>query len=183
VSSSWSDIWGVLRLFIIPFGGGIPAGVLHAKEVGMLWPLTAFLYFISDVILACVFEPLLLGLIAYGKQRQKMRQFGEAFSQSIKKSMAKLGYTTGPFALILFSFGADPMTGRTAALMAGHKFLTGWLFAITGDMVYFALIMASTLWLNGILGDGTLTIVIIIALMIIVPWLIRKTREHFQKPV
>jgi hypothetical protein len=47
-------------------------------------------------------------------------------------------------------------------------------------MFYFAIIMASTLWLNSVLGNGTLAAVIIMVAMIIVPNLIsrwKKSRE------
>ncbi len=49
----------VLMLFLIPVGGGIPAGVLLARTRGLAWPVTAGLYLISDVLLALAFEPVL----------------------------------------------------------------------------------------------------------------------------
>ena len=171
---SWSQIWGVLSLFLIPIGGGIPAGVLLAKANGILWPFTTLLYFISDLILACIFEPILIFFIRLGKRSAKAKRFGELMSQSIKMTLASYGNHTGAIALILFAFGADPMTGRSAAVAAGHGFVMGWMFAIIGDMLYFGVLMASTLWLNGLLGDGTLTTIIILAGMIIIPGLIRK---------
>lgn len=45
----------VLMLFLIPVGGGIPAGVLLARTMGLRWPVTAGLYFVSDLILALAF--------------------------------------------------------------------------------------------------------------------------------
>jgi hypothetical protein len=176
-----SNCWGVLSLFLIPIGGGIPAGVLLAKKVGMDWPMTTVLYFISDVILACCFEPVLLLLIALGKKSEKLRRFSENFSKAMQKTISRYGHNTGPIALVLIAFGVDPMTGRTAAVAAGHKFVAAWSFAIVGDMMYFGILMASTLWLNGILGDGTLTTLIIVAAMIFIPWAVRKFRERNQK--
>lgn len=76
----------------------------------------------------------------------------------------------------MIAFGVDPMTGRSVARAAGHGFIMGWMFAIAGDMLYFGVLMVSTLWLNGILGDGTWTTIIILAAMMIVPWLIKKIR-------
>ena len=121
---------GVLTLFLIPVGGGIPAGVLLARARGIGWPAMELLYFISDVLIA---------------------------------------------------FGVDPMTGRTAAHAAGHGFLSGWTLAITGDMMYFTVIMVSTLWLNSVLGDGTKTMVIILIAMFAVPELIKRWRERRRK--
>ena len=70
---------GVLSLFLIPVGGGIPAGVLLAKKIGLRWPLTAALYFVSDVILAFAFEPVMLGLAALGRRLPAFARMREAF--------------------------------------------------------------------------------------------------------
>jgi hypothetical protein len=176
---SFSEIWSVLRLFLIPIGGGIPAGVLKARDLGFLWQITAFIYFISDVILACVFEPMLLLFITLSKRSVRMTRVGEVFKLSMQKTIARYG-TGGPFTLIMISFGVDPMTGRSVAIAAGHGFITGWLLAIAGDMLYFGLLMASTLWLDGILGDGTVTTLIILAGMFIIPALIRRIKGELK---
>jgi hypothetical protein len=73
------------------------------------------------------------------------------------------------------------MTGRAVTLANGHGFMSGWTLAIAGDMLYFALIMASTLWLNHILGDGTWTMLIILAGMFFLPGFIKKIRMKFSK--
>jgi hypothetical protein len=54
----------VLTLFIIPIGGGIPAGVLLARAHGLTFAVTSGLYLFSDVLLALAFEPLIL--VAFG---------------------------------------------------------------------------------------------------------------------
>ncbi|MBS1984609.1 MAG: hypothetical protein JST16_10600 [Bdellovibrionales bacterium] len=175
------DAWEVLVLFLIPVGGGIPAGVVLAQKRGLVWPLMMILYFISDVILACVLEPVLKLLIAAGRNRPWVMRLAEGFKLAVKRSTAHYGTSTGPLALILIAFGVDPMTGRAAAAAAGHGFVTGWLIAITGDMIFFTLLMVSTLWLNSILGDGTLTTIIILAVMIALPALVRRVRARFGR--
>ena len=167
--------WGVLMLFLIPVGGGIPGGVLLAKARGIAWPMMMMLYFISDVILACVFDPVMNLVVAAGRQVPPLARLCEAMRQSTLKTAANFG-TGGPLSLILIAFGVDPMTGRAAAAAAGHGFVSGWTLAITGDMMYFAVIMVSTLWLNSILGDGTWTMLIIMAGMFFLPSLIRRAR-------
>jgi hypothetical protein len=176
---SLTHAWGVLWLFLIPVGGGIPAGVILAKDHGLAWPTTALLYFISDVMLATVLEPTILLIVTLGKKWKKLHRFNEAFRQSMEKTSARYSKNPRPLALVLISFGVDPMTGRLATAAAGHGFITGWFLAIIGDMIYFALLMASTLWLNGILGDGTLTTVIIMVMMFAVPWLWKKSRTQW----
>src|SRR5476649_2234848 len=58
----------VLMLFLLPVGGGIPAGVLLASSHGLAWPITAGLYLASDLILALTFEPILRLFVTLGKR-------------------------------------------------------------------------------------------------------------------
>lgn len=174
---SLSHLWEVLLLFLIPIGGGIPAGVLLAQKHGFYWPVMILLYFISDLLLALAFEPLLMLLIKFGKRVPRLQHFSENFKAALLKTTSLYGHGSGVFALIIVAFGVDPMTGRTIAVAAGHGFVTGWLIAITGDMLYFTLLMISTLWLNSLLGDGTWTMLIILALMILIPLVIKKIKN------
>ena len=163
----------MLSLFLIPIGGGIPAGVLLAQKAKIAWPGMMLLYFISDCILACVFEPLMLWLIKQGKRTEAMAKVVAAMKEQTKKTLSMYS-GTGPLTLIGIAFGVDPMTGRLVARLCGHGFLPGWAIAIAGDMIYFAVIMSSTLWLNSYLGDGTLTTFVILALMLGIPYLKRR---------
>lgn len=180
IMHSFSNLWDVLIIFLIPFGGGIPAGVLLAKSRGIEWPITMLVYLLSDIILACAFEPALILFIKYGKQVPVLARFSEIMKLMISKTMEHYGNSSGIFALVMIAFGVDPMTGRAVAVAAGHGFLVGWMIAITGDMIYFSILMVSTLWLNNIIGDGTLTVVIIFALMMIMPNLFRRFQKKFQ---
>jgi hypothetical protein len=75
------------------------------------------------------------------------------------------------------------MTGRAVAMAAGHHFVSGWAIAILGDMVFFTLIMVSTIWLNNLIGDGTTTAIIIMVVMMFGPGLVRKLKESRNKPI
>ncbi len=165
-------------LFLIPVGGGIPAGVLLARTKGLAWPATAGLYLVSDVLLALAFEPV-LQLLAWlaGKV-----PFLARFSASMKAAMAKSaerfnGTGAGPLTLILISFGADPMTGRASAMAAGHGFVMGWVFAIAGDMLYYAVIAVTTLRLSNYVQDPNTAEWIVLGAMIVVPLIIRGFRK------
>lgn len=171
------DAWKVLTLFLIPIGGGIPAGVLVGKNLGISWFPIMVLYLISDVILAVTFEPIFHMLRRFGKKFQFFAKLNLVFKTVVHKSMAHYGTKAGPMALILISFGSDPMTGRAATHVAGHRFISGWILSIAGDMIYFSILMISTLWLNNIIGDGTVTVMIILALMIILPYVIRRFKH------
>ena len=95
----------------------------------------------------------------------------------VARTAAQYGNAGGPLALVLVSFGVDPMTGRAAAAAAGHGFLPGWTIAITGDMFYFALLMISTLWLGAALGDDRLTIGVMLFVMLVLPAILRRWRR------
>ena len=173
--------WETFILFLIPVGGGIPAGVILGDKGGLSWPILCVLYFFSDVVLACAFEPILLWFVRFSKTNPHLSKFRAALIQATSMTVTRYGVKPGPLALIFITFGTDPMTGRSIAFAAGHGFLTGWALTIAGDMIFFMVIMASTLWLNNILGNGTLTAVIILAAMIILPIFFRKIRERFGK--
>ena len=171
----------VLMLFLLPVGGGIPAGVLLARTKGLPWPVTTGLYFVSDVILALAFEPVLHLFVAWGRRVPWLARFAQAMKESAARSVSHFGGTAaGPFTLILIAFGVDPMTGRATALGAGHGFLSGWTLAITGDMLYFAVIALTTLGLNKYIHNPNITILVVLGAMIVVPGLIRRGRAGIR---
>lgn len=174
-------MFAVLLLFLLPIGGGIPAGVLLAQGKGLGWPLTTGLYLVSDVLLAIAFEPVLRVLARLFSRTPALARFSAAMKESMARSAAHLGGTgTGPVSLVMISFGVDPMTGRATALAAGHGFLLGWTFAITGDMLYFGVIAATTLKLNTYFKNPNTTMWIVLGAMILVPILVRRIRARFS---
>ena len=78
-------------LFIIPVGAGIPGGVLLARTRGIAWPVTAALYFISDVILAFAFEPLMKLFAALGRKVAPLGRLTEAMSRITQRTVASYG--------------------------------------------------------------------------------------------
>jgi hypothetical protein len=174
----------VLVLFLIPVGGGIPAGVLLARDKGLPWPATAGLYLISDILLAFTFEPV-LRLLAWvpGKVPFLAGLIARMKDARVRSAQRLSGTGAGPMSLIMISFGVDPMTGRASAMAAGHGFLMGWVFAIAGDMLYYAAIAVSTLHLNRYIRDPDITMWIILTAMLVVPVIIRAFRKpHRTEP-
>ena len=169
-------------LFLLPLGGGIPAGVLLAQTKGLAWPITAGLYFASDVMLALAFEPVLRLLVLLGGKVPFLARLSAMIKVTMASSMAPFSGTgAGPFTLVMISFGVDPMTGRASALAAGHGFLTGWAFAFAGDMLYYAVIALTTLRLNMYFRDPSTTMWIVLGAMIVVPMMVSYFRSR-QKP-
>jgi hypothetical protein len=168
----------VLGLFLIPIGGGIPAGVLMARKVGLAWPITAGLYFVSDVILAVFFEPILRVLVVVGRRIPLLARMAVAMQIAMQRVAAQHGgRAAGPFTLVMIAFGVDGMTGRAAALANGHGFGAGWAVAIAGDMLYYAVVAFTTLQLNAYISDPNATVAIVLAAMIIVPLAVRRFRK------
>ena len=169
----------IFLLFLLPVGGGIPAGVLLAQSKGIAWPIAAGLYLVSDVVLALALEPILRLLVYLGRRVMFLAQLGSAIKSAMAHSASPFGGSgAGPIALIAIAFGIDPMTGRAAALAAGHGFVAGWAFAIAGDMLYYALIALVTLRLNTYIRNPNMTIVVIFCLMLLVPILVRRIRSR-----
>jgi len=179
LSHTLSSSLSVLTLFVIPVGGGIPAGVLLARRLSLAWPLTAVLYLISDVLLALAFEPLLRLGSRWGSRSRLGARIGAAFKRATERSVAHFNGTgAGPLALVMIAFGVDPMTGRASALAAGHGFVAGWAVAIAGDMLYFGVIAVSTLRLNAYIQDPNTTMLIILAAMFLMPVAVRNLRAR-----
>ena len=175
---SSSGMLPVLELFLLPVGGGIPAGVLLARAHGLAWPITTGLYLISDVVLALAFEPILRLLAALGGKIPLLARFSAALKSAMSRGAAHFsGGSAGPLTLVMIAFGVDPMTGRATALAAGHGFLAGWAFAIAGDMLYFAVIALTTLRLNSYFKDPNTTMLIVLGAMFAVPLLVRYFRS------
>lgn len=167
----------VLKLFLLPVGGGIPAGVMLARANGLSWPVMTALYLISDIILALAFEPILRFLAWLSGRVPFLARFRAALKEATARSVAHINPGAGPIALVMVAFGVDPMTGRATAMAAGHGFIAGWAFAIAGDMLYFAVIAISTLRLNAYIQNPNITMAIVLAAMFFGPMLVRKLRE------
>jgi hypothetical protein len=171
----------VLLLFLLPIGGGIPAGVLLAATKGFAWPLTAGLYLLSDLLLALAFEPVLRLVVAWGRKVRVASRFSAALKMALTRSRAHFGGTgAGPFALVLVAFGVDPMTGRATALAAGHGFWSGWTLAIAGDLLYYAVIALTTLRLNAHFRNPNTTVLVVLGAMILVPILVRRVHARLR---
>ena len=54
----------------------------------------------------------------------------------------------------------------------------GWAFAIAGDMIYFAVLMAATLWLSGMFGDERVTVGVVLLSVWGLSLLIRRRQQR-----
>jgi hypothetical protein len=179
VPDGWPHGWyGVLLLFCVPGGVGIPPGVLLGHHDGLGAPLMTVLYFLSDVFLACCFEPLLILLAALAGVFPVLARAGRGFMAVVTRTMPP-GSLAGPTGVSMAGFGAGLPVGRALAAAAGFPLVTGWLLAIAGDMLYFALGLASTLWFDGVFGDQRAAAVAGVLVMLIAPTIVHRLRARF----
>jgi hypothetical protein len=172
-----SGAWGAFLLFLVPIGGGIPLGVLMARDAGVSPLMMAVMYFVSDMFMAVTHEPFfwlmgwLAGMVpAFGKVR-------DFFARASQQAGLRDG-KRGPLGLILFSFTVDPISGRGAAAAAGHGFFMGWAFAIAGDMIYFGVLMLATLVLSGMFGDERVTVGVVLIAVWGLSMFIRRRQQR-----
>ena len=165
--------WGVLLLFCIPGGMGIPPGVLLGNHGGLGPIVMSVLYFASDVVLASVFEPMLVILAVLARRLPFLSRAGKALLAAITRTMPA-GSASAPLGIGLTAFGAGLPFGRALAAAAGFGLVSSWLFTIAGDMAYFGLGMASTLWFDNLLGDPRMAALAGLAVMFVVPVMIRR---------
>jgi hypothetical protein len=177
-----TGIEGAFLLFLVPIGGGIPVGVLMARDGGAAPLMTAMLYLLSDVILALTAEPMLRLAFLVGRWIPPLGRLGQRLVSLTHRVGLDGDGARGPLSLILVSFSISPTTGRAAAAAAGHGFFSGWTLAIIGDMLYFALVMTSTLWLSSVLGDERLTVGAVLVVMLVLPSLIRRWHSRSAAP-
>ena len=181
--TGWPDgPLGAFLLFMFPVGGGIPTGVLRARDVGVPAPLIMLMYLASDVIAALINEPVLHFARFLGRQIPILGLVGQWFTRLTMRTGLQGEGARGPLGLVLVSFTVSLMAGRAAAAAAGHGFVRGWSLAIAGDMLYFLLLMTSTLVLSSVLGDERMTVGIVLVAMFVLPSLLRRRRAGSPAP-
>jgi hypothetical protein len=180
--SFWpAGVAGVLLFFVMPLAAGIPFGVVMARDAGLSPLITAGLYLVSDLVLAVTAEPFLALLRWLGRRVAFIGRMGKFFTRATNSVGLSEGNVRGPMGLILFSFSISPTTGRAAAAAAGHGFFMGWTLAIIGDMLFFGVLMATTLWVASVFGDSRQTIGAVVILAWVLPLLIRRLRRPSGK--
>ena len=169
---------GAFLLFMFPIGGGIPFGVIMARDAGVSPLVTFALYAVSDVLGAIMTEPYVMFFRWLGRKVSWVGRIGERITRATGAAGFSEPGKRGPLGIALVSFTVSMTTGRAAAVAAGHGPVTGWALAILGDLGYFLVLMASTLWLSSVLGDERITVGVVLVGMWVVPMLIRKWRER-----
>ncbi|MGI9145065.1 MAG: hypothetical protein ACR2IK_00700, partial [Chloroflexota bacterium] len=172
-----AGVAGVFLMFVMPLAAGIPFGVIMARDAGLSPLLTAGLYLVSDLVLAVTAEPFLALLRWLARRVEFVGRVGQLFARATGSVGLNDGRVRGPLGLVLFSFSISPTSGHAAAAAAGHGFVSGWTLAIIGDMLFFGMLMATTLWVANVFGDSRQTIGLLVIGTWVLPLLIRRLRR------
>jgi hypothetical protein len=172
-----SGALGVFLVFATQIGAGIPIGVILARDSGLSIVETAGLYLVSDVLLAVTFEPLFLLLRWMSRRVGWLGSLGGRMMRLSGATGLRSGRVRGPLGLILFSFAFAPQPARAVSEAAGHGPASGWTLAIIGDMLYFGVIMASTLLVIQIFGDSRMAVGPLVIGAWLLPMLVQRLRR------
>jgi len=167
----------VLALFFAPIGPGVPAGVLLARHVPLTPAATFGLYALSDVIAAIVCHPLFALLRRHGRNVKPIRWLGRRLM-----SLAMIGVRVPEQAgvapalsrIAMVGFGVDVYTAGMLATGLPVPRLPGWAAAITGDLLWFAVLLGTSLVAASIADDDRFIALVMIVAMIVIPWLARR---------
>ena len=153
----------VFALFWSPVGPGIPAGVLLARHIPLNPFVTFGLYAASDVLAASICQPAFEGLRRVarrvpvvrraGRRLLKLAMLGTPFAQ---QGVAGTAVATGPAALFrvaTIGFGVDVYTAGAVATGLAVPRVLRWACAIAGDLVWFALLLGTSIAAASIVDD------------------------------
>jgi len=167
----------VLTLFFAPVGPGIPAGVLLARHIPLHPAFTFGLYALSDVLAAIVCHPLFALLRHHGRNVKPIRWLGRRILSltMIGVGAPALGAVAPTLSRIAtVGFGVDVYTAGILATGLPVPRLLGWASAITGDLLWFALLLGTSLVAASIADDDRFIALLMIVAMIAIPRLVRR---------
>jgi hypothetical protein len=177
----------VFALFWLPVGPGVPAGVLLARHAGINPAMTFSLYFLSDLLGACICHPWFsimrraggrVPLLAsLGQRLMRLATLGTGISLEAMADQAP-GGTRGSLPLLFrigtVGFGVDVYTAGMLAVGLPVRRIPGWLAAIAGDLVWFSILLATSIATAAVTGDDRVTAAVMVVVMIAVPPLARR---------
>jgi len=177
----------VFALFWLPVGPGVPAGVLLARHAGINPALTFCLYFLSDLLGACICHPSFSVmrraggrvplLASVGQRLMRLATLGTGISPEAMADQAP-GGSRGTLPLLFrigtVGFGVDVYTAGMLAVGLPVRNLPGWLAAIAGDLVWFTMLLATSIATAAVTNDDRITAAVMVVVMIALPPIARR---------
>jgi len=171
----------VFALFWAPVGPGIPAGVLLARHLRIAPAVTFGLYALSDVLAVLLLNPIYSLLRTHGRRNATIRRIGQRVL-----AVAMIGtrrptvdeVRAGRLAPALFriatvGFGVDIYTAGALATGLPIPRLPGWAAAMVGDLIWFAVLLGSSIAAAQVFDERGIAVVVI-AVTLLGPALARR---------
>ena len=164
-------------LFVIPTGAGIPAGVLLGHRVGLTAASMSGLYLGSGLLRAALFEPVFRWAARQRHEGGRVSRLRDAARALLARHAMLRRAMRGAWAPLIVGYNVDPMAGRVAAAAVGMGWLRGWALALIADFAYFVSTAVPTLWLQRVVGNEWLTLLLFVVLSAAIPMLWRRLRR------
>ena len=178
----------VFLLFWAPVGPGIPAGVLLAHHLRVPPPITFGLYALSDTLAALLLHPIYTWLRTHGRRNPTIRRVGQrmlAFAMwGVRRPTAE-EVRDGKLAPALFriatvGFGVDIYTAGALASGLPIPRIPGWAAALAGDLLWFAVLLASSIVAAQFTDDDRWVSVVVIAVALLAQPVARRLFPSLQ---
>jgi len=172
----------VFLLFWAPVGPGIPAGVLLAHHLRVPPPITFGLYTLSDTLAAVLLNPFYNWLRTHGRRNPTIRRIGQrvlSFAMLGVRRPTPEEVRDGRLAPALFriatvGFGVDIYTAGALASGLPIPRLPGWAAALAGDLLWFAVLLGSSIAAASFIDDDRVVSVVVIAVALLAPPILRR---------
>jgi hypothetical protein len=172
----------VFALFWAPVGPGIPAGVLLARHIPLNPVVTFALYAMSDVLAAAICHPLFVGFRRLARRAPVVRRAGKRMLRvamlgtplARPDAAAAESKPAALFRVATIGFGVDIYTAGAVATGLDVARVTRWACAIAGDLVWFAILLGTSLVAASVADDDRVIGGVVLVAMLIVPSLARR---------
>jgi hypothetical protein len=182
----------VFALFFAPVGPGIPAGVLLARHAGINPLMTLGLYALTDLIGAFICHPWYVFLKrlaarvpvlrAIGNKLLKFALIGARPPRVEDLQQGGKGALPALFRIGTIGFGLDVY--HAGMVVAGLPIprVAGWLAAIAGDLVWFSVLLVTSLLTATVTQDDRINAVVMVVVMIALPPLAKRYIPALRDP-
>jgi hypothetical protein len=172
----------VFALFWAPVGPGIPAGVLLAQHLRIAPAFTVGLYLISDLFAAILLNPIYSFLRKQGRRNPTIRNIGRcmlAVAMFGTRRPSADDVHAGRLAPALLrigtvGFGVDIYTAGALATGVPIPRVIGWTAAIAGDVLWFALLLGSSIAAAHVFDDERATAAVVVIVTLLGPSILRR---------
>ena len=174
----------VFALFWAPVGPGVPAGVLLARQAGINPAATFALYALSDLLGACICHPLYSALRRAAGQVPLLRALGRrlvglALIGTRPPRLEELQSSNRRALPVLIrigsvGFGADIYSAGLLIAGLPVRRVPAWAAAIVGDLVWFAILLATSIVTAQVTDQSWVQLVVMVVVMLLAPRLARR---------